>query len=251
MISHQRHRHARQHKRANKQLRKLKTCLGRTVRDIARKIKGNEAIEQLFRRPLWLAGRVMTQKPRDPWPKIYALHAPEVECIGKGKAHKPYEFGVKASIATTLDRSKGGQFAVHARAMPGRPYDGHTLATVIQDIEKLTGAVITRILADAGYKGHNAPQSHVFRVFTAGQKRRVTPAIKRQMRHRSAVEPVIGHIKNDHRMRRNFLAHHTGDAINAVLAAGGYNFAIILKWIRSFCLLCLRAIFATQKTKNA
>ena len=89
-----------------------------------------------------------------------------------------------------------------------------------------------RILADAGYRGHNAPGVYKLRVFTAGQKRRVTPAIKRQMKRRSAVEPVIGHIKNDHRMDRNRLAHAQGDAINPILAAAGYNFRLILKWIR-------------------
>ena len=103
---------------------------------------------------------------------------------------------------------------------------------MIPEIEALTGATLTRILADAGYKGHNAPESHKFRVFTAGQKRRVTPAIKRQMRRRSAVEPVIGHLKNGHRMDRNYLAHEQGDAINPIMAAVGYNFRLILKWIR-------------------
>ena len=77
----------------------------------------------------------MTQQKRDPRPKVYALHAPEVECIGKGKVHKPYEFGVKVSVATTLNRCKGGQFAIHAKSLPGRPYDGHTLETVIPEIE--------------------------------------------------------------------------------------------------------------------
>ena len=214
-------------------MKKLRTYLGRTIRDISRKIEGNVVLEEAFLRPLWLAERVMTQRPRDPIPKkVYSLHAPEVECIGKGKAHKPYEFGVKASVATTLKRSKGGQFAIHAKALPGKPYDGHTLETVIPEIEALTGATLTRILADAGYKGHNAPESHKFRVFTAGQKRRVTPAIKRQMRRRSAVEPVIGHLKNGHRMDRNYLAHEQGDAINPIMAAVGYNFRLILKWIR-------------------
>jgi len=125
-----------------------------------------------------------------------------------------------------------GQFAIHAKALPGRPYDGHTLETVIPEIEELTGATLKRILADAGYRGHNAPGVYRMRVFTAGQKRRVTPAIKRQMKRRSAVEPVIGHIKNGHRMDRNRLAHRQGDAINPVLAAVGYNFRLILKWIR-------------------
>ncbi len=234
LIMQQRYAHAKQFKRAKKQLRKLKTYLGRTIRDIKRQIKGNRELEAAFLRPLWLAERVRTQKPRDDIPKkVYSLHAPEVECIGKGKAHKQYEFGIKASIATTLNRCKGGQFAVHARALPGRPYDGHTLATIIPEIEALTGATLKRILADAGYRGHNAPQSHKFRVFTAGQKRRVTPAIKRQMKRRSAVEPVIGHLKSGHRMNRNYLAHEQGDAINPILAATGYNFRLILKWIRA------------------
>lgn len=232
LITHQRYAHAKQFKRANRQLRKLKTFLGRTIRDIRRKTKGDKTLEAAFLRPLWLGERVMTQKKRDPLPKVYALHAPEVECIGKGKTHKPYEFGVKVSIATTLNRCKGGQFAIHAKALAGRPYDGHTLETVIPEIESLTGATLKRILADAGYRGHNALGVYKMRVFTTGQKRRVTPAIKRQMKRRAAVEPVIGHIKNDHRMDRNRLDHAQGDAINPILAAAGYNFRLILKWIR-------------------
>ena len=94
-------------------------------------------------------------------------------CVGKSKAHKPYEFGVKVSVATTLNRSKGGQFALHAIALPGNPYDGHTLATVIPDMEKMIGNELS-LLADAGYRGHNAPESHKLRVFTSGQKRRLT-----------------------------------------------------------------------------
>jgi len=233
LIQHQRYAHAKQFKRAGKQLKRLRTWLGRTIRDIERQVDGNGALEQDFRAELWMAERVKTQRPRDDIPKkIYSLHAPEVECIGKGKAHKPYEFGVKVSVATTLNRSKGGQFAVHARALPGRPYDGHTLKDILPDIERFTGATLKRILADAGYKGHNAELRHKFCVFTSGQRRRVTPAIKRQMKRRAAVEPVIGHIKSGHRMGRNYLAHAQGDAVNPILAAAGYNFRLILKWIR-------------------
>ena len=251
LIMHQRYAHAKQYKRAKRQLRKLKTYLGRTIRDIRRKTKGDQTLENAFLRPLWRAERVMTQKPRDPLPKIYALHAPEVECIGKGKAHKPYEFGVKASIATTLKRCKGGQFAIHAKALPGRPYDGHTLETIIPEIEALTGATLKRILADAGYRGHNAPGIHKLRVFTTGQKRRVTPAIKRQMKRRAAVEPVIGHLKNGHRMDRNYLAHQQGDAINPILAATGYNFRLILKWIRLLWIKFWMKLGATQSAEMA
>lgn len=251
LIAHQRYAHAKQYKRAGRQLRKLKTFLGRVIRDIRRKIKGDKSLQAAFLRPLWLAERVRNQKTRDPLPKVYSLHAPEVECIGKGKAHKPYEFGVKASIATTLKHSKGGQFALHAKALQGRPYDGHTLESVIPDIEALTGATLMRILVDAGYKGHKAPKSHKFRVFVAGQKRRVTPAIKRQMKRRAAVEPVIGHLKDGHRMGRNFLAHSQGDAINPILAAVGYNFRLILKWIRLLCLQIWIELGACQSAKTA
>jgi IS5 family transposase len=236
LIMHQRYAHAKQFKRARRQLRTLKTYLRRTIRDIKRQIVGVGELENTFSASLYQATRVLTQKPRDGERHIYALHAPEVECIGKGKSHKPYEFGVKASIATTLNRCKGGQFAIHAKALPGRPYDGHTLETIIPDIEKLTGATLKRILADAGYRGHNAPEAHKFHVFTTGQKRRMTPAIKRQMKRRAAVEPVIGHLKSGHRMNRNYLAHTQGDAINPILAVAGYNFRLILKWIRKLLL---------------
>jgi transposase, IS5 family len=248
LIKHQRYAHAKQFKRANKALRKLKTYLGRIIRDITRKIAGEESLQAMFKRLLNLAGRVLERERHQRGPKIYSLHAPEVECIGKGKPHRPYEFGVKVSVATTLKRSKGGQFALHAKALPGNPYDGHTLATVIPDIEAVTGAEVDRILADAGYKGHNAPASHQFRVYTAGQKRRMTPLIKREMRRRAAVEPVIGHIKNEHRMDRNYLALSRGDAVNAVLAAAGYNFSLLLNWLRLLLRLLLTAHSAQLKS---
>jgi transposase, IS5 family len=245
LIKHQRYAHAKQFKRANRSLKRLKTYLGRVTRDISRKIQGNKVLEKAFAWPLSRARRVREQNRYQRGAKIYSLHAPEVECIGKGKAHRPYEFGVKVSVATTLTHAKGGQFVLHAKALPGKPYDGHTLATVIPEMETLVGNTITRILADAGYRGHNAPPEHKFRVFTAGQKRGVTPQIKRQMRRRSAVEPVIGHLKSEHRMERNYLAHRAGDAINPVLAAAGYNFRLLIRWLR-LLLFDLLAAFNPQ-----
>ena len=135
--------------------------------------------------------------------RSYSLHAPEVECIGKGKAHKPYEFGVKVSVATPLHRCRGGQFVAHVKALPGNPYDGHTLAAVIPAIESTIGAALDRIVTDAGYKGHNAPKDRRFKVYVAGQRRGLTAAIKRAFRRRSAVEPTIGHLKNEHRTARD------------------------------------------------
>ena len=233
LIKHQRYAHAKQFKRANRALRKLRTYLGRVIRDIARKLDGNADLlgKIALGRMLALARCVLDQKQRQRGPKVYSLHAPEVECIGKGKAHRPYEFGVKVSVATTLAHAKGGQFVTHVKALPGNPYDGHTLKTVIPEMEALVGNVIERMFLDKGYRGHNAPPDYKFRVFTSGQKRRVTPQIKRELRRRSAVEPVIGHLKSEHRMGRNYLWHRQGDAINAVLAAAGYNFRRLIRWL--------------------
>jgi IS5 family transposase len=242
LIKHQRYRHAKHFKRAKACLRKIKTQLGRVVRDIERNIAGRPELNAVFRAELYKATRVATQRPRDGRRHIYALHAPEVECIGKGKAHKPYEFGVKVSVATTLERSRGGQFVVHVKTLPHNPYDGHTLAEVIPGIEAISGASLKRIIADAGYRGHNAPMPYKLRVFTAGQKRRMTPEIKRRMRRRSAVEPVIGHLKADHRMDRNHLAHTSGDVTNPILAAIGYNFRRVLTWLK-----LLRAFIAAVR----
>src|SRR6266852_4825469 len=237
LIQHQRYAHAKQFKRANRALRTLKTYLGRVIRDIARKIDGDHGLEASFAHLLSLSRRVREQQRGQRGPKIYSLHAPEVECIGKGKAHKPYECGVKVSIATPLKHSKGGQFVAHVQALPGNPYDGHTLAEVIPGIEKLVVTLIEPPHTDAGYRGHNAPADYKFKIYTSKQKRRVTPAIKREMRRRSAVEPVIGHLKDEHRMGRNYLAHRNGDLNNAILAAAGYNFRRLVKWLR--ILLCL------------
>lgn len=118
-------------------------------------------------------------------------------------------------------------------------------------MEKTIGAGLDRILADAGYRGHNAPFSHKFKVYTSGQKRRMTPAIKREMRRRAAVEPVIGHIKNEHRMSRNYLAGTQGDAINAILAAAGYNFSLLLTWLRLLLRLFLARLFGGFKQHYA
>ena len=251
LIQHQRYAHAKQFKRAKRSLRKLKTYLGRVIRDIARKIDGDPGLETAFAHLLSLARRVRAQERGQRGPKVYSLHAPEVECIGKGKAHKPYEFGVKVSVATTLKHSKGGQFVVHAQTLPGNPYDGHTLAGVIPAIEQLVGNTIERLHADAGYRGHNAPPEYKFKIYTSKQKRRVTPQIKREMKRRAAVEPVIGHLKEDHRMDRNYLAHRHGDFNNAVLAAAGYNFRRLIRWLRILLRVFLAMLLAPPNTRAA
>jgi IS5 family transposase len=247
LIMHQRYAHAKQFKRAAKQLRRLRTFLGRVIRDIERQLKRSPWLEVVFRPMLLLAGRVHAQQRGQRGRKVYSLHAPEVECIGKGKAHKPYEFGVKVSVATTVAPSRGGQFVLAAKALPGNPYDGHTLSTVIPHVEAIVGNEIRRIIADKGYRGHGAPAPYDMRIYVTQQKRGVTRAIKRELKRRSAVEPVIGHMKNDHRMDRNFLIGSHGDAANAVLAAVGYNVARLIAWLKELwrALLLVIALFAT------
>jgi transposase, IS5 family len=243
LMKHQRYAHAKQFKRANRALRQLRTYLGRVIRDVGRKIVGDDPLEIVFAVPLMQARQVREQHQKQRGHKIYSLHAPEVECTlgssprAKGKAHRPYEFGVKVSVATLLKHSRGGQFVAHVKALPGNPYDGHTLGAVIPEMERQIGITLNRAFTDAGYRGHNAPPEHRFRIYTAGQKRRMTEHIKRQMRRRSAVEPVIGHLKAEHRMGRNYLAGRAGDAANAVLAAAGYNFRRLIAWLS--LLLCL------------
>ena len=130
-----------------------------------------------------------------------------------------------------------------AKALPGAPYDGHTLSTVIPHVEALVGNQIQRIIADKGYRGHGAPAPYDLRVYVSEQKRGVTAQIKRELRRRAAVEPVIGHLKSDHRMDQNFLIGPHGDATNAVLAAVGYNFARLVAWLRALlCVLWLAAL---------
>ena len=124
------------------------------------------------------------------------------------------------------------------------PRDGHTLETVIPEIETQIGASLARIVADRGYRGHNAPPDRKMKVYISGQKRGVTDAIKRDLRRRLAVEPVIGHAKSDHRMGRNFLKGVQGDAANAVLAAAGYNFRRILAWLAALWRALIMAVLA-------
>lgn len=187
-----RYAHARQFKRMNKALRTLRGRVGRVWRDIDRQ-RDQVAGEARSRLDALMAlvRRVLDQRPKDK-NKLYALHAPEVECISKGKARTSYEFGVKVAIATTL---KDG-FVVGARSMPGNPYDGHTLAETLEQAAILSDSAIHTAVVDRGYKGVEVPGVRILR---SGQKRGVTRTLKAMIKRRSAIEPVIGHMKSDAR----------------------------------------------------
>jgi IS5 family transposase len=239
-----RYAHAKQFRRMRKALKKLKCRLGRVERDILRQISGNESLEEDFRMALYKAFLIRTQKPRDKV-KIYSWHAPEVECIAKGKAHKPYEFGVKASVTTPMKRSAGGLFVLHSEAIAGRPYDGHTLDRVIKNGTALTGVKPERIYVDKGYVGHDYPDKRI--VFRSGQKRGVSAEIKKELKRRSAVEPVIGHMKSDGHFGRNYLHGADGDKINAVLCGAGHNMRLLLKWFATFLLQFLEHLHTPSR----
>jgi IS5 family transposase len=243
-----RYAHAKQFNRHRRELRILRTRLGRLIRDIRRKIAGRQDIEAAFEAPLSRAGQIRSQQQRQRGWKLYSFHAPEVECIGKGKASAPYEFGVKASIVTTNARAPGGQFVLHAKSLPGNPYDGHTLRDAIEDTQKLTGCEIERAYVDKGYRGHDTANPR--RVFISGQKRGVFGAIKRELRRRSAIEPVIGHMKAEGHLGRCYLKGRDGDAANAVLTAVGYNFRRILAWLRALLCLILAALWRAVAARS-
>jgi transposase, IS5 family len=244
-----RYAHAKQFNRHRRQLRFLRSRLGRLIRDIGRKIAGRPDLEAALALPLTQASQIRSQQQRQRGWKLYSFHAPETECIGKGKASAPYEFGVKVSIVTTNARAPGGQFVLHAKALPGNPYDGHTLRDVIDQTQKLTGREIERAYVDKGYRGHDTENPR--RVFISGQKRGVFGVIKRELRRRSAIEPVIGHLKAEGHLGRCYLKGRTGDAANAILSAVGYNFRRILAWLRILFPLFLIAIMRLLLNRSA
>ncbi len=155
-------------------------------------------------------------------------------------------FRVSEVCAVRVTKPKGGQFVLHAAALHGNPYDGHTLGPVVAAMEKLTGVEVRRIHVDKGYRGHG--HANKFRVWTSGQVRRVTKTIRREMRRRAAVEPVIGHVKAEHRMDRNYLKGRDGDRANAVLAAAGYNFSLLIRWFEDLLRALITALFRTALT---
>ncbi len=229
----------RQMKRANKQQRSLKTYLGRVVRDIERKIAGNEMLHSVFSDPLSLAHRILSQKRQDK-NKLYSIHAPEVECIAKGKAHKKYEFGCKVSVVATSSEC----FVMGMKAYHGNPYDGHTLDDAILQAENITGFKAKEIYVDRGYRGHNYKGGAEVRIAGRGRKR-LKASVRKWLKRRSAIEAVIGHAKTDGRLGRNYLHGREGDKINAILCGCGYNMRKLLKALLFYLFFCRQRSLST------
>ncbi|MCC5809276.1 MAG: IS5 family transposase [Ectothiorhodospiraceae bacterium] len=214
---------ARQMRRKRRETKRLKTYLGRVYRDLNRKLGEHpQAVRDAFREPLGRAWQLLRQQ-RGSKDKLLSWHAPEVEVIGKGKVAKPWEFGVKTTVAVTNRES----FVVGCRSLPGNPYDGHTLPEALEQVETLTGVAPRRCYVDRGYRGAAVPGVSVYR---SGQRRGVkTRQLRRELRRRSAIEAVIGHMKVDGRMDRCRLKGALGDALHAVLCAAGHNIRLLLR----------------------
>lgn len=222
--------HAKQFRRLQRVLKRQRTILGIVIREVQRKIQGADfapahpkAVSDLA---LWLerATRIQTQQ-RNSKNKLYALHAPEVECIGKGKAKKPYEFGVKSAVVVSHEHG----LMLGARTFPGNPYDGHILSAVLEQATNLTQDIATNlkhIVVDLGFRGVDADNPGK-EIIHRGKFKSLSKQQKGWLKRRTAVEPAIGHLKSDHRMDRCWLQGALGDALHSISCAAGYN----LRWL--------------------
>lgn len=235
--------HAKQFKRLHRVVKRQRTILGIVMREVQRKIvvpgfvpQHPKALSNLLVL-LERAERIRTQQRHDK-NKLYALHAPEVECIGKGKAKKPYEFGVKSAVVVA---HKSG-LMLGAKTFPGNPYDGHTLNAILQQSAKLTrdvGVSLKQVVVDLGFRGVDADNPGK-QIIHRGKIKSMSPQQKGWLRRRQAVEPAIGHLKSDNRMDRCWLQGALGDLLHTIGCAAGYN----LRWLlRAIARLDIRAVF--------
>ena len=221
--------HAKQFKRLRKAVKRQRTILGILIREVQRKLSmATGSANALAALAVWLerAERIRSQQRKDK-KKLYALHAPEVECIGKGKARRPYEFGVKVSVAVT---HKSG-LMVGARSFPGNPWDGHTLAEQIEQSTILLediGVKPKQVVVDLGYRGKDVDAANAgVQIIHRGRYKTMSKHERKLLKRRQAVEPAIGHLKSDNRMNRCWLKGAIGDALHALSCAVGYN----LRWL--------------------
>ena len=216
-----RYAHARQMKRARRMTRQLKTYLGRVYRDISRKaFNMDDELKEL----LELAERLLTQE-RESKNKIYSIHASEVECISKGKAHKRYEFGCKVSMLT----SSKGNWILGIEAIHGNPYDGHTLESIINHVKENVGWKARKAHVDLGYRGHGYEGGTEIKVVNYRTLKKETRWARKWMKRRAAIEPIFSHIKSENRLNRNYLKGKEGDKMNALLSGCGFNMRKLLK----------------------
>lgn len=230
LMSYNGYKRANQGNRASKVLRKMKTLMGRLYRDVLNKLTEEQRIRDEFKELSFLYENLKCRS-KNSKDKIYSIHAPEVECISKGKSHKKYEFGNKVGIVSTSKKN----FILSCESYHGNPYDGHTLESNLKDAEdnvSLCGR-IKRCFVDLGYRGHN---------YIGGVKVNVVPRrlshipwkLRQWFKRRSSIEACISHMKRDNRMGKNYLKGVKGDMINAIFAACGHNLRLIMAYLLFF-----------------
>jgi IS5 family transposase len=237
-----RYAHAKQFKRMKKEVKKLKNFLGRTVRDVERQVQGAPDLQEIFAELLTMSNRLLSQDKTSK-DKLYSLHAPEAYCISKGKAGKPYEFGCKVSLVLTHKQG----LALSSQALAENQYDGHVLDSSLKRAEAIAQTSIEQAFVDKGYKGHGILDKQVY---ISGQKRGMTRTLKKHLKRRSAIEPHIGHMKSEGKLKRNYLKGTLGDTLNALLCAIGHNMRLIWRKIRSLFVFILIFLFNNFQAKN-
>ena len=219
--------HPKNREKALKADRRLRTIAGRLVRELKRNLKENHDYDKLIK----LFETVLSQR-RNSRNKIYSIHEPEVQCIGKGKEHKKYEFGNKVSIIRSVT-------GIILGAMSFRnEYDGHTIEPSLEQAERLTGRKIKVLAGDRGYRGKK--EINGTRIMIPDVPKKSESRYQKLKKHklfckRAGIEPTIGHLKSDYRLGRNFYKGVVGDTVNVLLAAAAYNFKRAMKAL--WCML--------------
>ncbi len=227
-------------KKAKGALKKLRTLAGRQVRDLHRQlIKLGKAGPYAPMLPIM--ERIVSQQRGDK-NKIYSLHEPTVSRISKGKAHRKYALGSKVSVASW----SGSHVVVGITSFAGNPHDGKTLATALDQVAQWTGRRYARVLVDKGYRGHGQVGGSA--VMIPGKKAHASAYAlrkhKRRCKRRSAIKAIIGHLKIDHSMGKNYLKGSIGDSNNALLAGMGFTLMLLLRAIAGNFFVFLLGVLA-------
>ena len=204
--------------------RKIKTIAGRLVRELARKLPLD--VLGCYLPKLKLYQQVLSQQ-RDDHNKVYSLHEPDVKCYSKGKEHKKYEFGSKASVL--IDQKTG--IIVGAYNFTQTLHDSKTVPDALEQYERLTGKQAKEVFTDRGYRGISQYKQTI--IHTPSPQSGISKSKRRKHSRRAAIEPVIGHLKTDYRLCRNFLKGINGDNINLILAAAAMNFKRVINLWRT------------------
>jgi IS5 family transposase len=239
MIDQRFHDHPKRKKKARAAARRIKVIAGKIYRDLDRKL---DEEKRVFYQEIFSIFEQLLNQQQNSKNKIYSIHQPHVNCIAKGKVAKKYEFGNKSSVAKT----KTSGIIVGAMAFTENIYDGDTLSPQLKQVERLTEKMPKFGIVDRGYRGRKNIEG--VKIITPGNlvksaSRYLKQKIRKQFRARAGIEPVIGHLKRDHRMWRNFLLDKEGDKLNTILAATGFNLRKMLQRIKAGAIEILTIFF--------